>query len=253
MPARASSPEPGARRKRRWARAGRVAAASVAASYLLLLAFPDVLFAYHATRGNFRVSSEVPLDPRLAAVLDDAEARLARSPLNDPRMVHRLYVCDSPLRRWLLTPGGRGSFGTTYAVIRTTVLERVDVRDNLSYRDAPRDNVRPLGSVIAHERMHALLDRRFGALACFRMPTWKTEGYCEFVAGDPSFDVAEGKRLICDGKDDDSGPFRYFRYHAMVKYLLEVEGLSVDELFSRRFDEAALLAKVRGSIDRLRF
>ena len=248
------SPSPPSRsRLRRLARAGMRALPVVAAGYLVLLAYPGILLAHHVTHGAFRVDSDAPIDPRIAAVLDDAAARLARSPLNDPAMVHRVAICTTPPRRWLLAPRGRGAFGITYAVVGTSVLGRVDIPANLSYRDGPRYDRRPLSSVIAHERMHALLERRYGAITCWRLPTWKTEGYCEYVAGNPSCDVEEGKRLIRAGKEEASGPFRYFRYYAMVQYLLDVERRSVDEVMAGDFDEARLLAKVRASIDRLRF
>jgi hypothetical protein len=238
---------------RRVVRAGRLALPAIAAAYLLLLAFPDVLFAQQVTHGAFRVASDEPIDARIAAVLDAAAARLARSPLDDPRMEHRVYLCNTPLRWRLLAPLARGAYGTTYALSGHSVLAHVDIPANLAYREGPRYNRRPLDSLIAHERMHALMDRRYGVIACFRMPAWKKEGYCEFVAGHPSFDVEEGRRLIREGKEEDFGPFRYFRYYAMVKYLLDVERLSIDEVVSRQFDEAELMGKVRMSIDRLRF
>jgi hypothetical protein len=67
---------------------------AVAALYLLLLAFPGALFAHHASRGAFRVRSDEPSDARIAATLDEAAARLARSPLDDPNMVHHVYICN---------------------------------------------------------------------------------------------------------------------------------------------------------------
>jgi hypothetical protein len=241
------------RRRGGWARAGRLTPPMIATAYLLLLAYPGILFAHHTSRGSFHVSSDAPIDPRIAEVLDDAAARLARSPLADPGMEHRLYICNTALRGWLLFPRGRGAFGTTYSLLGNTILNRVDIPANLVYRVAPRHERRPLGAVIAHERMHALMARRYGTIACWRMPAWKTEGYCEFVGGDPSFGVEEGKWLIREGRGEDSGPIRYFRYYAMVKYLLEVEGLTIDEVVSREFEEDQLLVKVRGSIDHLRF
>ena len=136
-------------------------------------------------------------------------------------------------------PRGGGAFGTTYSVLlrRNTILNWTDVPANLVFRDAPGNNRRPLSAVIAHERVHALMDRRYGAMACLRMPDWKKEGYCEAIAGSPSFDMDEGKRLMLmrQGKNDSSGPFRYFQYRLMVKYLLDVERLDIDEIIARQF------------------
>jgi hypothetical protein len=240
-------------KRRRWLRAARRMAAVVVSVYLLVLIFPEPLFAYHLRRGNFQVHSEIPIDAHLIPILDEAARLMERSSLNDPGMAHRLFLCNSSLKRRLLAPRTHASFGTTYAVVfrRNTILNRTDVSANVVFRDAPTRNRRPLSSVIAHERVHALLDCRYGDLTCYRLPDWKKEGYCEYIAGNPSFDVDEGRRLIRGGEVDASAPFRYFRYWMMVKYLIDVEGLDIDEIIARDFNVDEVLAKVRRHIDEL--
>lgn len=232
------------RRRAQWLVVG------VALAYAGLLAFPGVLFAHYHERGAYRVWSDEPIDPSIAAVLDAAEARLARSPLYDPGMVHRLYICNSPLRMRLLARG-TGAFGVTYALRHNTILNRAEVPADRIFRGTPERNRRPLSSVIAHERVHALLLSHYGPLTYHRLPMWKNEGYCEYVAGGPSFDPDEGRRLIREGRGSTAPSFRYLQAYFMVKYLLDVEHRTVDDLISGRFDEAELKAKVRDAIDRL--
>src|SRR4051812_29034463 len=93
-------------RKSRSARIARLSLALVAVAYVLLIAYPGLLFAHEFSYGRFEVESDAPIDGRIVAVLDDAAARLARSPLNEPAMVHRLFVCNTRIRRTLLTPRG---------------------------------------------------------------------------------------------------------------------------------------------------
>ena len=93
--------------------------------------------------------------------------------------------------------------------------------------------------------------RHFGDLACLSIPDWKKEGYCEYIGGSPSFDVDEGKRVIRRGQTEAVGPFRYFRYRLMVKYLMDIEGLDIDEIVAREFSPDEVMAKVRQHIDRL--
>jgi hypothetical protein len=221
--------------------------------YLLILIFPEPLFAYHLRHRNFHVYSEVPIVPQLTAIIDEAAKLMQRSSLDVPGMEHRLFLCNSPVKRRLLAPRSYVSFGTTYTVLlrRNTILNRTDVPANLVFRDAPDRNRRPLSSVIAHERIHALMDHRYGDLACYRLPDWKKEGYCEYIAGSPSFDEDEGKRLVRRGEVDGSAPFRYFRAWLMVKYLIEVEKCHIDEIVARAFNTDGVLAKVRQHIDDL--
>jgi hypothetical protein len=61
----------------------------------------------------------------------------------------------------------------------------------------------------------------------------------------PTFE--EGVKLWKQNPNDDS-QYRYFKYHLMVKYLLETERLTVDEVFQRAFDEKELAAKVFKSL-----
>ncbi len=52
------------------------------------------------------------------------------------------------------------------------------------------------------------------------------------------------------GKVDASGPFRYFRYRLMVKYLMDVERLDIDEIIAGEFTPDELVAKDQKHIDR---
>jgi hypothetical protein len=248
---RASVQGPGRRRRR--ASAVSVVLGAPVLAYLLILIFPEVLFAHHIRHRNFDVYSEIPLDAKIIPILDEAATLMERSPLNDPGMEHRLFLCDTPFKRRWLAPRTHVSFGTTYTVLlrRNTILNRTDVPANLIFRDAPARNRRSLSSVIAHERVHALMDYRYGDLTCERLPDWKKEGYCEYIAGSPTFDVDEGKRLVRRGESDASAPFRYFRYWLMVKYLIDIERLDIDEILAREFNPDEILGKVRQHIDQL--
>jgi hypothetical protein len=97
---RASVQGPGRRRRR--ASAVSVVLGAPVLAYLLILIFPEVLFAHHIRHRNFDVYSEIPLDAKIIPILDEAATLMERSPLNDPGMEHRLFLCDTPFkRRWL--------------------------------------------------------------------------------------------------------------------------------------------------------
>jgi hypothetical protein len=85
------------------------------------------------------------------------------------------------------------------------------------------------------EVAHLFIRERVGAVRAALMPTWKNEGYCEYLAGDTTITYEEGVSLWRANPRDDS-KYRYFKYYAMVKYLLETEKLSIDDVFDRSFD-----------------
>jgi hypothetical protein len=79
------------------------------------------------------------------------------------------------------------------------------------------------------------------------MPTWKKEGYAEYVAGESTLSYETGVKMWKDNPKDGTG-YQYFKYHMLVKYLLEQEKISVDDLFNRDFDVAALEEKVLSTL-----
>src|SRR5271157_473940 len=83
-PARRIRPRcPKAERRRRWFRAARRTIAAVLSGYLLILIFPELLFAHHLRHRNFHVYSEIPIDRGVIAVLDEAATLMARSSLDE--------------------------------------------------------------------------------------------------------------------------------------------------------------------------
>jgi len=111
------------------------------------------------------------------------------------------------------------------------------------FRDAPAHNARSLSGVLAHETTHLLVRRRIGYWRNLTAPTWKKEGYAEYVAGGSTLSYEEGVRLWKTPPHDGSG-YQYFRYYMVVRYLLEHEHVSVDDLFRREFDFEATAATV---------
>ena len=59
--------------------------------------------------------------------------------------------------------------------------------------------------------------------------------------------TAEGTKLWKANPQNDRG-HAYFKYYSVVKYLMENERLTVDELFTRDIDRAALEAKVLSTL-----
>jgi len=220
------------------------------AAFVLLLSFPQLLFAHQATYKNFRVYSREPLDQSINAVLDKAEARLAMSPINDDTVKPKVFLTNSyGFYRGLSLNIGWNSFGKGYALLPTSnvFINKSDAARDTVFRDAPTNNARSLSGVIAHEVTHLLIRKRYGYWRNVIMPAWKKEGYAEYVAGGSTLSYEEGVKMWKNNPKDGTG-YQYFKYHMLVKYLLEQEKISVDDLFNRDFDVAALEQKVLNSL-----
>lgn len=221
-------------------------AASATLAYAFLLSFPQVLFAYEISHGNLKVYSREPLDQNIHAILDSVEAKLSASGVNDNGLRPRIFISSSHgLYSFLSLYVGGNSFAKGYPILPTSnvFVNKSDVARDLVFRDARTDGERSLSGVIAHEVTHLLVREKFGYLKNLTLPSWKQEGYSEYVAGGTLLDYETGVRRWKENPANDSG-YRYFKYYMLVKYLIDVKKLSVDEVFTRDFDVQSLQREV---------
>jgi len=225
--------------------ANKVASVTLSAlgvAYVLLLYFPQPLFAYSTRYESFQVYSRQPIQPELVAVLDSAEARLKTSPIYDASSTRYIYLTDSYGVYALLSHKAYKSFANSVPFIRNVFINKSDVAADRVFVNREVNNSRSLSGVIAHEITHLFIQKRFGTTNAVLTPTWKNEGYCEYVAGDSTITLEEGIRRWRENPSDDTG-YRYIKYHLMVKHLIENEGMSVDDLFTQSLDESAIAGR----------
>ena len=212
------------------------------AIYGLLLIFPQFLFAHEVSHKNFNVYTNQPLAENIVRVLDAAEARLLKSPIYDKNLKENIFIAGSHGFYKFFTIKGN-SFGSTIPVIGHSRINKSDIENDLVFRNASEHNKRSLSGVIAHETMHNQIIEKLGLAKYLTLPSWKDEGYCEYVAGETTLSFEEGARLWKENPNDSS-KYNYFKYQQMVKYLLEDEKISVEDLFNRDFDAKDIEQKV---------
>jgi hypothetical protein len=221
----------------------------IVATYLLLLCFPQALFAHELSYRNFIIYSREPLDKSIYDVLDRVESRLTASKINDGVKPRIFLTNEFDVYALLSLYFGSNSFGKSYAALPTdnVFINKADAAKDLVFRSAPAHNQRSLSGVIAHEITHLWMRKRFGYWRNLAMPAWKKEGYAEYVAGGSTLDYETGIRMWKANPRDDTG-YRYFKYYMLVRYLLEHDKLSVDALVDRNFDLHSLEERVLDSL-----
>jgi len=223
---------------------------SLAAAYVLLLCFPQVLFAHQVTYKNFTVYSREPLDQNVYAMLDKVEARLATSAINNTQVRPKIFLTNSQqLYSALSLYIGANSFGKGFGILPTNnvFINNADVARDLVFRKAPEFNQRSLSEVVAHKVTHLLVREKFGYVKNVTMPAWKREGYAEYVSGGTTLDYATGANLWKANPQNDRG-YQYFKYYMLVKYLMDHDKLTVEQLFTRDFDRAELETRVLSTL-----
>lgn len=238
--------------------------------YVGLLLYPSVLFSYHVEYKNFLVHSETELDlERLQPILDDVEAALATSDINDPTITHhillghdnRAFDLVQDVAWWLYSRNLRPVFTYNRAAppfVSQIITFRIPdfERDLLVHPDARFEM--SMTHDFVHEAVHTLVTAQVGMEP---LPQWKREGYPEYVASsirilaNPDYELSESvervltedlswlttddassARLGCpirSSTQDEAGhprPTCYYISRVLVEYLLDVEGITVDEL-----------------------
>lgn len=214
-----------------------------------LILFPQPLFAYSVTHGQFQIWSDRPIDPHITAVLDDAAQRIATSELHDPEARFRIFICNEPWRLFLLARNSQVGGSADTVLTHNIYLREADIAAN---RIIPPSGeladaaARPLSYFIAHEAGHVMQARTFGRLMEFRYPDWLTEGYADHVGKGGRFALEENARLmrVGDPSLEYSRSGLYRRYHLLVAFLIDRRGRTVRSLFDAPPDQADVEAEV---------
>ena len=208
----------------------------VAGAVLLLLVSPLfapqlLAFGHKAQVGDDTVWSEEPIDEAsLSAVMDRADALLARGGLPDDRQPLRIFLTDGGWRwHWLATSASGGFALTRPLTDPVIVVNRSAMHRDIVQNGAATGGQRKLSSIIAHEATHQILRDRYGIIAMATKPQWLVEGYCDHVSGESSLSDAEVTALERAGETHPALP--YYRGRRHVAALLEANGGDVDALF----------------------
>lgn len=84
---------------------------------------------------------------------------------------------------------------------------------------------------------HLLFANKLGLLKYKLLPSWKNEGYCDFIANESSFNKQKGVKEICnDTENTDIPSFKYFKYRMITEYLFEERKITLEKFLDEDFD-----------------
>lgn len=235
-------------RLRRLSQRALVLFASLSASYLLLLAFPQPLFAYQLEHAGMVVHARRPIPDAMRGTLERVRSRLDRSSLFDATQPAQIFICEP---QWVFALFARqnyrvGGFADGF-VGRHVFLRESDMDHDrlIGPSGKPVAADRPLSYFIAHELTHIAIATRLGRAGYARLPQWVDDGYADYVARD----IDLGKALAGLKSDvRELDPLRsglYLRYQLMVSFLLNVRSTPLSDLLGLHDDGAAILRELR--------
>jgi hypothetical protein len=208
----------------------------IAAAALLLtaspIAAPQLLaFPYSTQIGRHRVYSEVPIDPRLTAIVARADMLASRSPLASGQALNQPIFLTNGGWRWTwLALQNRGAFALSRPLIETLIVNRSDIASDSVENGQPIAGHRSLDGTLTHEMTHGLIRAHFGALADSRYPAELREGYCDYVAGGGSLTDAQAHALITSRREVPA--LTYWRGRKKVEAALAANHGNVEAMFA---------------------
>lgn len=188
-----------------------------------LLAWP-----YSAEIGRTRIYSETPIPAGMRAVLARSDALVAGSPLAEPGLERRLFLTQGGWRWDLLALTSSGAFALRRPFRDAIVVNASDVAADRVENGAPVGGMRSLSGAIAHETMHILVADHIGEWRALLLPSWKSEGYADYVARESSLREADYARLRANGARRDA--MFYYEARRRVAEALRRNGGDVDAL-----------------------
>ena len=238
-----------ARRRVRALRRLALGLAAVVGGYVALVIHPQPVFAYTLQRGNLVLHAREPLPAEATPMLDDALARVSRSPLYDAARTHHVFLCGSPAVYDFFTLWHYRSGGVTNTWLNGNVFIRpANVRRGrvIGRSGVEKGGERTLAYYVAHEVTHAMSADRVGRWHFSRLAAFQREGYADYVAFARPVDLPRGRAdLQANTYDMDPGRSgHYDRYRLLVGHLLQRRSLSVDDVLARRLDRAAIEAEL---------
>jgi hypothetical protein len=217
---------------------------TLAATYVLLLVFPQPLFAHQLEHQGIVLHARRPIPDAMRQTLERVHARLGRSPLYDRSQTFHVFICEP---QWAFTLFARNNYrvgGIAHGYIGRHVFIRESDMDNdrlIGPSGKPVAADRPLSYFIAHELTHILEARHLGILGFARLPRWVNDGYADYVARD--IDLGEALNGLKSNAPelDPAKSGLYLRYQLMVSFVLNVRGTSLTQLLDMQDDGAAIL------------
>jgi hypothetical protein len=198
-------------------------AAVLGVLYVIILMYPQPLFAYELEQAGIVVHATRPIPEAMRGTLDRVRVRLYRSPFVAASDRYDVFICHSP---WLFAVFARTHYnvgGVMNYLGRRVFLRESDMDHDrlISPSGKPVAADRPLSYFMAHELTHLIEARTLSPLAFARLPRWVNEGYADYVARDIDLAGALDGFKAGTRELDPAQSGLDLRYQLMVAYALE--------------------------------
>lgn len=188
-----------------------------------------LLFPNSKRFGDTVVYSESEITPAFAKHLSRSDALLRASAIYGDDYDYVIVLTNGGWRWTWLSIGASGAFAFNRPLTTNIVLNRTDIDAGKVYNGSAVGGERTLAAIIAHERTHALIRQHFGFVQSALFPTWKVEGYADYISQESSLSAEDVAALTASGKDHPA--LIYYQARQNVADILARNGGKVGALF----------------------
>lgn len=211
----------------------------IGAIYIVLLIYPNSLFAFAEQYKNFEVFSDRPIPTEISLVLDNAIERLETSELYESKCKFKLYLCNEEWRFRFFTRNKNAGGVVNFIISPNIFIRENDIEKNQlippqSWKNPLTD--RPLSYFIAHEATHSL-QRKYDRFLIFNAPIEIIEGYAEYIGKSKTNDLENLKEKFRNSSfsmNPKSG--LYDKYNLYISYLIEQQGYNFERIVKEQPD-----------------
>lgn len=210
-----------------------------------IMLFPQPLFAHKMEHKQFRVYSDNVPDKGIEIILDNAYQLVEKSELHDANYQYDVFFSLDNIYNRIEDLQGKGV--AARATAGNIVFKvRADIKNNKAYGPVSTIN---LTEILTHEMVHCLQANKLGLWNMNQFnhpPYWKLEGYPEYISRqarlkDKDYSLvneikrfieldSESKNGIVEVSEEHFMPSIYYKGRLMVEYLMDVKGMTYDEI-----------------------
>ncbi|HPH45996.1 MAG TPA: hypothetical protein PLJ60_02750 [Chryseolinea sp.] len=210
-----------------------------------IMLFPQPLFAHAYEHEKFRVYSDTEMDKSVQPILDNAYKLIEHSELHDSNYRYEIFFSSETIFNKIEDLQGKGAAARATAgniVFKVTV----DFKTNRAVGPISKMN---LTEILAHEMGHCLQTNRLGLWNMNQFnhpPYWKLEGYPEYISRQAKLKgkdyslsneikrfielESKSKNGMVEVSEEHFMPSVYYKGRLMIEYLMDVKGMTYDEI-----------------------
>ena len=201
---------------------------AIIAPYFLFCLYPDFNFEFCKTSAEIKICSHQRLS-NAEEMIENIRQGLNKSEIYDPSLSLSVYITQSHNEYRVFSPISTKSFAQYLPFFRNVYINKSDLKTKNVFRSYD-ERQRDLSQTIIHEATHKLIHNKIGIVKTLFLPTWVSEGYSDYIAGESTYSLEEAALLIKAKTIKDNPSAMYRVYLESVSYLIEEKNFNFESL-----------------------